>query len=173
MSARGFTLLEFAVVVIAVAILAGFLLERVLPLIGRAERVAFEQVRSQIQSALLLEAAERVTRGEAATLVELAGSNPMALLLKPPGNYLGALDRPDPDSLPRRVWYFDETEGRLVYRPGRQAGFEPAEGPDDRIELMIAFVYGDRDGDGRFDPARDEFEGLRLEPVHLYAWATE
>jgi len=171
--ARGFTLVELVVVVIAIGILAGLLLERVLPLIGRAERVAFEQVQSQIQSALLLEAAERVTRGESATLAELAGANPMALLLKPPGNYLGALDRPEPASLPRRIWYFDARERRLVYRPGRRAGFEPLEGPADRIELRVAFVYGDRDGDGRFDPASDDFDGLRLEPVHAYEWASD
>ena len=170
MRARGFTLIELVVVVIVVGILVAFLLDRVLPLIREAERIAFAQVRSQMQSALLLEAAERVTRGESATLVELAGSNPMTLLLKPPGNYLGTMTRPDRDALPRSVWYFDTADGRLVYLPGRRTGFEAREGPADGIELSVAFVYRDRDGDGRFDPSNDHFDGLSLESVYAYSW---
>lgn len=170
MKARGFTLIELVVVVIVIGILAGLLLDRILPLIGQAERVAFAQVRSQIQSALLLEAAERVTRGESATLVELTRQNPMALLLKPPGNYLGPIALPNNEDLPHSVWYFDESDGRLVYVPGRRTGFEAREGPADRIELAVAFVYRDRDDDGRFDPSVDHFDGLRLESVHAYDW---
>lgn len=167
---RGFSLLELVVVTGLIAILAGLFLDRVLPLIGQAERVAFMQTKRQIHSALLLEAAERVAGGESDTLPELAGSNPMALLLEPPGNYLGTLAALDGSPLPRRSWFFDDATGRLVYRPGRQARFEPAEGPEDRIELVVTFVYRDRDADGAFDAAVDRFDGLRLEPVHAYLW---
>lgn len=170
MKARGFTLIELLVVVIAIGILAGLLLERILPLIGEAERVAFEDVQGQLHSALLLEAAERVIRGESDTLPELAATNPMTLLLKPPGNYLGSIASPDLDEMPRSVWYYDEQARRLVYRPGRQARFETEGGPSDRIELTVDFVYRDRDGDGRFDPRVDHFDGLRLEPVYPYRW---
>jgi prepilin-type N-terminal cleavage/methylation domain-containing protein len=166
----GFSLIELVVVVVAVGIMAGLALERVLPLIGRAERVAFLHTRSQLHSALLLEAAGRLTRGEAHTLAELAGGNPMALLLNPPGNYVGAFTRPDVDALPRAAWYFDDFEHRLVYRPGRQAKFEALDGPSDRIELVVRFVYSDRDGDGAFHPSRDRFDGFRLEPVYAYSW---
>lgn len=169
MNARGLTLIELLVVVIAVAIMAGFALERFLPLIGRAERTAFMQVRSQLQSALLLEAAERIGRGESETLAELAESNPFALLLQPPGNYLGPMRVP-PADLPRLSWYFDESRGRLVYLVGRYARFRSADGPPDRIELDVRFVYEDRDGDGRFDPRRDRFGGLRLEPSYAFEW---
>jgi prepilin-type N-terminal cleavage/methylation domain-containing protein len=169
-AARGFSLIELVVVVVAVGIMAGLALDRVLPLIGRAERVAFLQTQSQLKSALLLEAAERLTRHEARTLPELAGTNPMALLLEPPGNYLGVFTRPEAETLPRAAWYFDAYDGRLVYRPGRQAKFAALDGPADRIELGVTFVYDDRDGDGAFDASGDDFEGLRLEPVHAYSW---
>jgi prepilin-type N-terminal cleavage/methylation domain-containing protein len=166
---HGFSLVELMVVVIAVGILAGALLERVLPLIGRAQRTAFVQVRVDLQTALLLEAAERITRGEAATLPSLAQANPMTLLLSPPANYMGSFARP-PDDVPAASWYFDEHSHRLVYRVGRYARFDAQGGPPGRIELTTEFVFEDRDGSGSFEPARDEFEGLRLAPVHAFAW---
>lgn len=170
MTARGFTLVELVIVIVIIGVLAGFLLDRVLPLVGQAERVAFQQVRARIQSALLLEAAERIARGESSSLGELAGANPMSLLLQPPGNYLGALSRPQIGDLPRAAWYFDDREGRLVYRPGRQARVDTLEGPTDRIQLAVSFAYRDRDGDGRFQASIDHFDGLRLDPVYQFRW---
>ena len=167
--ARGFSLFEFVVVIVIVAVLAGFVLARMLPLIGRAERAAYLQTLQQVQSALLLEAAERVVRGESATLAALSGSNPMELLLKPPGNYLGVY--PDlSEPIRGRSWYFDRNAGVLIYRPGSGARFEALEGPRDRIELHVNFIYRDRDSDGQFDAAVDHFDGLRLDSTYAYAW---
>jgi len=167
---RGFSLLELVVVIVVVAILSGILLTRVLPLIGQAERVAFVQTRQQLRSALLLEAAERVARGESDALVSLSGMNPMALMLEPPGNYVGAGPPGGTEAMPRRAWYFDEADRLLVYKPGRQARFDPLDGPTDRIEMQVSFAYRDRDADGRFDPSVDRFDGLRLESLHAYSW---
>jgi prepilin-type N-terminal cleavage/methylation domain-containing protein len=167
--ASGFTLIELMVVIVAIGILAGVALDRLLPLIGRAQRAAFMQVQVQLQTALLLEAAERITRGEAATLPALAASNPMALLLRAPTNYLGSTVSPTED-MPSASWYFDEHDRHLVYRVGRYTRFDALDGPARKIELRASFVYRDRDADGVFDPVRDAFEGLRLEPVHAFAW---
>lgn len=168
---RGFTIIETLVVVIAIGVLAGFALDRMLPLIGRAQRAAFLQTRADLQSALLLEAADRITRGEAHTLADLAGTNPMALLLVPPANYEGELAAPDDGaSLPRASWFYDETNRRLVYRVGKYTHFDGLGGPADRVELAAAFVFADRDNDGEYDVGSDRFTGLRLEPVHAYDW---
>jgi prepilin-type N-terminal cleavage/methylation domain-containing protein len=166
----GFTLLELVVAVAAIALLTGAALDRFLPLVGRAERAAFMRVRADLQSTLLLEAAERITRGEAATLPELAAGNPMALLLRPPANYLGSFGRTDIAKLPRAHWFFDEQTGRLAYRVGRYTRFKALGGPPDLVEIRVAFGYEDRDGDGVFDAAGDGFYGLTLESVHGFEW---
>lgn len=167
---RGFTLIELVVVVVIVAIMTGFALDRLLPLIGRAERAAFLQVQSQLRSALLLEAAEKITRGQSASLGELAGVNPMALLLTVPANYHGSLTRRADEPTARASWYYDERSGRLVYVLGAHTRFRPITGPVDRIELYVEFVYSDRNGSGTYEPSRDEFDGLRLASAFAYDW---
>jgi general secretion pathway protein G len=166
---RGLSLVELLVVVIAIGILVGALLDRVLPLIGRAQHAAFVQTKADLETALLLEAAERITRGEAASLANLAGVNPMTLLLRPPGNYVGSF-AVDNNDVPAASWYFDEHSRRLVYRVGRYTRFDALGGPPGRIELATEFVFEDRNGNGSFDAAPDEFKGLRLTPLHAFAW---
>lgn len=168
--AGGFSLLELVVVVVAVGVLAAVALDRMLPLVGRAQRAAFLQVRSELQSALLLEAADRITRGETELLGELAGTNPMTLLLKAPANYLGELDADAARRAPGHSWHYDPARGRLVYRVGRYTRFEPLDEPTDRIELVVSLVYDDRNADGVFDPSGDRFEGLRLDDASRYRW---
>ena len=90
--ARGFSLLEMVVVVVCIGILAGLALERLLPLIGKAERVAFIRVQGQLQNAVMLETAQRLTRGESHRVPQMVGSNPMDYVLQPPANYLGSFE---------------------------------------------------------------------------------
>jgi prepilin-type N-terminal cleavage/methylation domain-containing protein len=168
--AAGFSLIELAVVVVVVGVLGGVVLDRVLPLLGRAERAAFLGTQADLQSALLLEAAERITTGDTSRLAELATGNPMRLFLQPPPNYVGSVRAGEADAVPRASWYFDERDGRLAYRVGRQARFDPLGGGSDRVEFRVSLIFEDRDGDSRFDPARDRFEGLKLEPTHAFRW---
>ena len=168
--AAGFSLLELAVVIVIVGVLVAVVLDRLLPLLGRAERAAFLQTQADLQSALLLEAAERITAGESARLAELAGGNPMRLFLRPPLNYLGPFNADDVDKVPGGNWYYDEQDGRLAYRVGRHTRFDPLGGAPDRVEFRVAFVFEDRDADHAFDAAHDHFDGLRLEPTHVYRW---
>lgn len=167
---RGFSLIELMVVVIAVGILTGVALDRVLPLVGRAQRAAFLDVQRELQSSLMLAAAERITSGEVGELPELAAVNPMSLLLQAPANYLGPVAAAAQADVPRATWYYEEAAHRLAYRVGRYTRFTAQGGPPDRIELRVAFVFDDRDADGVFDATGDRFGGLRLEPVHAYAW---
>ena len=170
MRRRGFTLIELAVAVVIVAIVTGYFLDRTLALLGRAERTAFVQVSSQLRSALLLEAAERLTRGEAAALADLAGTNPMSLLFAVPANYRGATSRLPEKPDGHSSWYYDVQRGRLVYFVGSRTKFRAVAGPADRIELIVDFIYTDRNASGAYEPSSDEFDGLRLASVYPYDW---
>ena len=166
----GFTLIEMLVVVVAIGILAGFALDRLYPLIGRAERVAFMRLQAQLQNQLTLVTAERMARGESATIPALAGTNPMQYLLKPPENYLGAFDDGQPAGAPSGHWYFDTLTGTLVYLVGGHTRFDGLDGPEDRVLFRVRLAFTDQNGNGRYEPSRDRFDGIWLAPVYAYSW---
>ncbi len=162
---RGLSLIETLVVVIAVGIMAGFALQRLFPLIGKAEIVSFTTVRNQLNSALMMETAKRIAAGESGRVAELQGSNPMLLLLRPPDNYLGELNFPDHNRMPKRSWYFDRVADLLFYRIGDS---ERVQASANRIAFQVRLSYGDADADGNYGAASDEFRGVMLEAVDPY-----
>ena len=165
----GFTLIELLVVVVAIGILAGFALDRLYPLIGRAERVAFMRIQAQLQNQLTLVTAERMARGESATIPALAGTNPMQYLLKPPENYLGQFYG-GPADAPSGHWYYDTLTANLVYLVGGHTRFDGLDGPHDRVLFRVRLAFTDRNGNGSYESSRDRFDGIWLAPVYAYSW---
>ena len=164
----GLTLIEVLVVVILIGILSGFALQRLLPLIGKAETVAFATVVNQLNNALLLETAKRIASGDGRSVPQLAGSNPMELMLRPPDNYLGKLRTPATEPLPKRSWHFDPSREILVYSTGSAARFLADERPLERVEFRVSLDYHDRDGDQYYSPQNDDFGGISLRPMASY-----
>lgn len=113
---RGLTLIELLIVVAVVAVVATVLLERLLPLLGEAEHMHIRMNHDALATAVNLEAARRALQNEPEAMADLAGSNPVALLDRPPGNYIGAFDDPEPAAIAGGSWYFDREQGALVYR---------------------------------------------------------
>lgn len=115
MKPRGFTLLELAVAVGIIAVLALVVLDRLRFYQEAAEKAAVEQTVEALRSALRLRVAEQLLRGGAAEVAALERANPMELLAEPPQNYLGLRHAAKTGEVPGGNWYFDLQDRQLVY----------------------------------------------------------
>lgn len=157
---RGFSYLELVIVIALIATLIAVAAHRLVPYAAEAERVALQRLESQLRNVLVLEAAQLIARGQSNRLGELDFVNPLALVLEPPGTYLGELNAPTHALLPIRSWHFDTSTRRLVYRAGR--GFEATDGAPVIYQYVTRVTYADRDNDERYSIGIDEFQGVRL-----------
>lgn len=167
---RGFSLLELIVVVIIISLLLVVAIDRLIGLQEKAERTAMENVIGTLKSAVGIKVAEHIVKQKVRRLYRLVGTNPMDQLAELPKNYLGVLDRPDANTLENGNWYFDASQGVLVYLVRHREHFQGGRDNPPRIRFQIRPVYADLNRDGRFDPRRDRIEGLRLAPVDSYRW---
>lgn len=166
----GFSLLELVIVFIILGILLGMALERFLPYIEEAERVSVIRVEGQLRSTLMMEAAERVARGQSVTVTDLNGANPVNFLVEPPTNYTGEVESAPPDGAEPRHWYFDTSRRELVYQPGTMFRHSDDRELRENPAFSVRVAYDDRDGDGRFEASRDELYGVRLVRVAGSQW---
>jgi type II secretory pathway pseudopilin PulG len=111
----GFSLLELGVVLAIIAVLAGFLLNRLAFYQERAELAAVHQTLVALNGALSQQAAVLRVQHREAALPTLAAQNPIEWLATPPVNYLGEFYSPAEQDVPFGNWYFDRTDNNLVY----------------------------------------------------------
>jgi len=111
----GFTLFELAVVVAVTGILIIVLLSRVMFYRNEAERLAFQQTLTALRAETSLQAYARLIAGRPGEIAALAGQNPVNWLAQPPPNYLGEFYSPDTKKLASGNWFFDRSDGILVY----------------------------------------------------------
>ncbi len=163
-------MLELVVVIAIIGILITAALDRLLPYIDEAERVSVLRVEGQLRSTLMMEAAERIVRGEAASITQLDGSNPFNLLAEPPKNYIGEL-APAQSMLPEaRHWYFEAEAGHLVYRLGEPYSLRASDVPLEDPAFVVRVAFADNDRNGSFDVNGDELYGVHLERVSGMPW---
>ncbi len=160
-SSAGFTLLELVVVIVIIGVLLVVAVNRLFPYLDEAERVSVLSIESQLKNTLVMEAAQRIVRGQSSTIGELEQVNPMSLLLQAPDNYIGER-RAAADSLPERRWYFDSERKRLVYRIGEPYTPAARDKHWNNPEFEVRVIFQDRDADGVFSPTKDELYGVRL-----------
>lgn len=166
----GFTLLELVVVIIIISILLVLAADRLLKVRAQAERAAVVRAVGNMRSALGMTLAKDIAHDDWPAIAALPGSNPMALMTRIPGNYLGSLNHPDPAHIDGMQWYFDASEHVLVYRVLYTDGFHsPLTGPA-RLRFRIEAQYEDKNGNGRFDRGVDDFQGLDLVPLEHVTW---
>ncbi len=143
----GFTLFELVVLILVVAIVFAYGLNRFREFPGEAERANFLAVSTQLKAGVTLQMMNGIASGKWNELSALEGSNPMDLMLELPRNYLGAFDLIDEAALPRRTWYFDSFKGNLIYLADDSENlYSYVDGfrqPTDQVSFRIVMKYDD------------------------------
>ena len=87
-----------------------------------------------------------------------------------PADYFGETDSDAPDEVPPGNWYFYRPDGDLIYRV-RQTRYLRTDlaGPP-RIRFRVDIRFQDNNGNGRYDPDSDGFEGLSFHALDHYEW---
>lgn len=166
---RGFTLLELVIVIAIIVTLMALFMNRFMFYQEQAEKTAMEQVAGAIQSALVMQYGQIMTRGKPSDVVALAQDNPMNLLQRPPHNYAGEFYDPTPLSVPPGNWMFDLKSRDLIYVLGEGNYFKP--GQDGRKWIRFHVVLSHTKSllpSLHGEPA--ELTGLLFEPVEPYTW---
>lgn len=166
-SQRGILLFEIVLVVILISLLFLIALERLLPLRGQAEEAAVVASVGAMQSALGMHVAERVLHEGIESLGAFERSNPVELMSRPPGGYIGALPTVDAQQLQGGQWAFARDRGVLVYRVRYPQYFSGGLMDPPRAEWRIGLQYDDADG------ARQALRGVVLEPLAEADWPVE
>ncbi len=168
-SSKGFTLLELIVVITIVVVLMGLFIDRTLFYQEQAEKVAMESVASAIQSALVLQYGQIVTRGKPSDVAALAQDNPMNWLQKKPPNYAGEFYDPTPLSVESGNWMFDLKTRDLIYVVRNANYFRPGKDGRKWIRFHVAVKY-EASRLPSLQDAPAELTGMLFEPVEPYSW---
>ena len=131
----GISRLEFFVVVLLFALLAGAFLQVIRHYQEQAERMAVDITVVRIKTGLLHQIADRLVRQTGRDGSDLVGSNPVAFLAQPPQGYMGEYKDMPADLLPGGSWYFDQKTRELAYKLNHASGFQARSGPPGRQEI--------------------------------------
>ena len=168
-SCKGFTLIEFIVVIIIIVVLAGLFLTRIPLYQEQAEKAAMQQVEGELQSALVLRYGALQTRAAATeqNLSILATDNPMTWLQKLPPNYKGEYYDPSPRTVAPGSWMFDLKSRELIYVLNQSDNFTPGRDGSKWIRFRVHLGYELMLGRPE---AGKELVTTLLEPTEPYHW---
>jgi len=166
---RGFTLIELILVIIIIVVMMGLLIDRALFYQEQAEKVAMEGVVGVIQSALVMQYGQVLTRGKPSDVASLAQDNPMSWLQKKPRNYAGEFYDPTPLSVEPGNWVFDLKGRNLVYVVRNAHYFRPGKDGRKWVRFHVA-VQQEPSRLPSLQGAPAELTGILFEPVEPYAW---
>lgn len=163
---KGFTLFELIIVIIIVSVLGVVLLDRFWRYQEQAEKVAMEQLVGTIKSALSIQVAGLLGKGQVESLPQLAKENPINWLTEKPGNYLGEYFAPTAAQIQAGNWYFDLKDRELVYLPQRTEHFKAGSGARKWIRYKLDLVYNRGGAPGE----APEVGGIVLRLTTPYTW---
>lgn len=156
---------EWGILTCIVLVLMGLFLRKAQHLQAEAERLNVQATVNNLRAAVLL-AAVLPKYKKSVCSEGRSGGNPVALLKMETNleldGYLGDLTNPDLNQIAPGKWYFDRSQGALIYRLRNAAGFtSPLSGPP-RIRLCLR----------RKDISESGDSPLRLESCESYRWVS-
>jgi prepilin-type N-terminal cleavage/methylation domain-containing protein len=164
---RGFTLLELAVVVSIIGVLAAVLLNRAPFYQEQAEKVAMEQMLGTLRSAMHIQTAALFAKGRGEDIPNLLKQNPMNWLMEKPANYKGEYFAPSPQDIEPGNWYFDLQSGELIYSVYNNEHFRMENSERSEVHFRARLVTSIQENGKAADNA---IEGTAFEPVVPYRW---
>ncbi len=167
--AQGFTLIELVVAIIIIMIMMAILLNRVRYYQEQAEKTAMEEVAGALQSALLLQYGQLLTRGQASDIAALVSDNPMSWLQKRPRTYVGEFFDPLPNSVVDGSWLFDLKSRDLIYIPRNHDNLRPNKEGKTWIRFHVTTHY-ETSRLPSLQDAPPTLTGILFEPVEPYVW---
>ena len=168
-SSKGFTLIELIVVIIIIVVMIGTFLDRMQFYQEQAEKTVMETVAGAIQSALILQYGEIMTRGKPTDTAALAQDNPMNWLQKRPDNYSGEFYDPTPLAVAAGNWVFDLKSRELIYVLRNTNYFKPGKDGRKWIRFHVAVSY-EASRLPSLQGAPPELTGILFKPVEPYSW---
>lgn len=163
---RGLGRLEFVVVVILISVLIGVFARVLLPLRGQIEATRVARSIAAMQVALGNQLVLEAINGRLEKIAGLEGSNPVALVQTPPGDWRGELAGLDPATLQPGDWAFDSDRGVLVYRVHHEQYFSGDLMHPPRGEWRIVVLYAG-------EPHPRNIRGVLLAPLANTAWRAD
>lgn len=168
-SSKGFTLIELIVVIIIIVVMIGVFLDRMQFYQEQAEKTVMETVAGAIQSALILQYGEIMTRGKPSDIAALVQDNPMNWLQQRPGNYSGEFYDPTPLAVAAGNWVFDLKSRELIYVLRNTNYFKPGKDGKKWIRFHVAVSY-EASRLPSLQGAPPELTGILFKPVEPYSW---
>ncbi|MDT8453189.1 MAG: prepilin-type N-terminal cleavage/methylation domain-containing protein [Gammaproteobacteria bacterium] len=163
---RGFSLFEMVVVVLLIGVLMSMAIDRMLQLQISSERISVQHMLGVLNSAVNLQAAERVVKQGLDSLTALEHTNPMQYLQNPPYNYLGIKDDKAAGGYPANSWYYDAEQNILVYTVKNTNYFSTSLAGTPRIRLRVTLAYQKGAHPGRNNTVR----GVSVKNLEPYSW---
>ncbi|MGB8517021.1 MAG: hypothetical protein WCD45_03940 [Gallionella sp.] len=166
---HGKTFIELTVIVCIVLVCILLFLHRMRFYQEQAEQTAMQEVVNALNSALLLQYGQIITRGHADDVITLARDNPMNWLQKRPRNYLGEFFDPVAASAVEGNWLFDLKSRELVYLIDHHNYFKP--GSDDQQWVRFHLVpHYETARTSSSNAGKKKLTGVAFEPVQPYSW---
>jgi len=143
---RGFSLLEFIVIIVLVMLLLSVAFVRYASMQAVAEQSAKNAVLESLRVALALKATELAMREGAAKVRTLEQTNPFDLLSAKLSNYGGEVR--EPADLTPATWYYSPASGELLYAERWAGGGVPVPGSsvNHHYRVVVRFGAGGVDG---------------------------